>query len=60
MTRQIDTKTPNRVATPTTTVEACKRDRKGRDDALQAANAAVQKGLAGTPGGFTATGGAAR
>ncbi|MFE9127750.1 hypothetical protein ACFYOF_20470 [Streptomyces sp. NPDC007148] len=58
MTRQIDTKTPNRIATEPATVEACQRDRKGRDDALQAAIAAVQKGLAGTPGGFTATGGA--
>lgn len=58
MTRQIDTKTPNRVVTLPATVEACQRDREGRDEALQAANAAVQKGLAGTPGGFTATGGA--
>ncbi|TFV33164.1 hypothetical protein E4K10_30250 [Streptomyces sp. T1317-0309] len=58
MTRQIDTKAPNPVATQPATVEACQQDRQGRDEALQAANAAVQKGLAGAPGGFTATGGA--
>ncbi|MFF0092748.1 hypothetical protein ACFYSF_22685 [Streptomyces canus] len=57
MTRQIDTKTPNRVATPPATVQACQDDRNNRPhsedrtpsqvDALLAAEAAVQRGLVG-------------
>ncbi|MFE7214556.1 hypothetical protein ACFU93_32370 [Streptomyces sp. NPDC057611] len=56
MTRQIDTKTPNQVATPPATVQACKQDRAGRNDKLQGAEAAVQKGLVGNTGSFTARG----
>ncbi|MFF4146952.1 hypothetical protein ACFY0A_37765 [Streptomyces sp. NPDC001698] len=56
MTRQSDTKTPNQVATPPATVEACKQDRDGRNDKVQAAEAAVQKGLVGNSGSFTARG----
>ncbi|MFB7574672.1 hypothetical protein [Streptomyces sp. NPDC056165] len=56
MTREIDTKTPNQVATPPATVQACKQDRDGRDEKRQAAEAAVQKGLVGNSGSSTARG----
>lgn len=55
MTRKIDTKTPNQVATPPATVAACQQDRATRPysednppsqvDRLLAAEASVQKGL---------------
>ncbi|UJV42947.1 hypothetical protein [Streptomyces sp. AMCC400023] len=55
MTRQIDTKTPNRYATPPATVEACQADRANRPgsedrtpsqvDSLNQAAAVVQRGL---------------
>ncbi|MFJ3249134.1 hypothetical protein [Streptomyces sp. NPDC086782] len=56
MTREIDTKTPNEAATQPATVQACQQDRAGRNDKIQAANAAVQKGLVGNSGSFTARG----
>jgi hypothetical protein len=58
VTRKIDTKTPNPVASNPATVEACQADRNNRPgsenglspsqvDTLRAADAAVQRGLAG-------------
>ncbi|GGQ49727.1 hypothetical protein GCM10010250_21600 [Streptomyces althioticus] len=55
MTKRIDIKTPNQVATPPATVEACQQDRANRPysennspatvDKLLAAEASVQRGL---------------
>ncbi|MYR55971.1 hypothetical protein GTY54_49420 [Streptomyces sp. SID625] len=57
MTKEIDTRTPNRITSTPTTVEACQGDRSNRPysegrtpsqvDALLAAEASVQRALAG-------------
>ncbi len=57
MTRRIDTKTPNQTAGQPATVQACQQDRAGRNDAVQATEASVQRGLATQPGSFTVRGG---
>lgn len=45
MTRRIDTRTPQAAASQPATVEACQADRAGRNEALQAAEASVQRAV---------------
>ncbi|GAB2331757.1 hypothetical protein [Streptomyces variabilis] len=45
MTRRIDPRTPQAAATQSATVQACQADRAGRNDALQAAEASVQRAV---------------
>lgn len=45
MTRRIDIRTPQAAGTEPATVAACQADRAGRNDALQAAEASVQRAV---------------
>lgn len=56
MTRRISTKDQSAAAAQPATVQACQQDRAGRNEALQRAEAVVQRGLSGNTGSFTVRG----